>query len=137
MLIKLITVPVSILRKLYIRTIVYLDDFLILGKPFEETVLSRDTVIYLLQSLGFLKHLKKSVLQPTQRIKFLGMIIDTVVMTKSWPQEKVESISKYIQSILSMQEVSMKNLAKLLGTLSSTALAILSASMYMRYLQRQ
>ena len=89
-------------------------------------------MIYLLQSLGFLKHLKKSGLQPTQRIKFLGMIIDTVVMTKSWPQEKVESISKYIQNILSMQEVSMKNLANLLGTLSSTALAILAASVYMR-----
>ena len=86
----------------------------------------------LLQNLGFLINLKKSVLQPTQTIKFLGIIIDTVVMTKSWPKEKVQSISKYIQNILSMQEVSMKNPANLLGTLSSTALAILSASMYMR-----
>ena len=36
-----------------------------------------------------------------------------------------------------MQEVSTKELAKLLGTLSSTALAILPAPLYMRYLQRQ
>ena len=46
--IKLKKVPVSILRKLYIRIIVYLDDFLILGKTLEETILSKDNVIYLL-----------------------------------------------------------------------------------------
>ena len=50
---KLIKLPVSILRKLYIRIIAYLDDFLILGKTLEEAILSRDTVIYLLQNLGF------------------------------------------------------------------------------------
>ena len=50
---KLIKVTVSILRKLYIRIIVYLYGFLILGKTLEEAILSRDTVIYLLQNLGF------------------------------------------------------------------------------------
>ena len=55
---KLINVPVSILHKMYIRIIVYLDNFLILGKILEEAILSRDTVIYLLQNLG-------SVLHPT------------------------------------------------------------------------
>ena len=48
---KLIKVPASIFRKWYIRIIVYLDNFLILGKTLEETILSRDTVIYLLQNL--------------------------------------------------------------------------------------
>ena len=36
---KLIKVPVTILRKLYIRIIVYLDDFLILGEILEETTI--------------------------------------------------------------------------------------------------
>ena len=36
-----------------------------------------------------------------------------------------------------MQEVSIKDLAKLLGTLTSTTVAILPAPLYMRYLQRQ
>ena len=65
------------------------------------------------------------------------MIIDSVEMTVSLPQEKVESISKRCQDILSVQEVPIKDLAKLLRTLSSTALAILPAPLYMRYLQRQ
>ena len=36
-----------------------------------------------------------------------------------------------------MQAVPIKDLAKLLGTLPSTALAILPAPLYMRYLQGQ
>ena len=99
---KLIKVLVPILHKLYRRIIVYLDDFLILGKTLEKAILSRDTVIYLLQNLGFVINLKKSVLHPTQRIEFLRMIIDSVEMTVSLPQEKVKSISKSCQDILSM-----------------------------------
>ena len=115
---KLIKASLSILHKLYIRIIVYLDDFLILGKTLEETILSRDTAVYLLQNLGFVINLKKSVLQPTQRTEFLGMIIDSVEMTVSLPQEKLESISKRCQDTLPMQEVPIKDIAKLLGILS-------------------
>ena len=110
---------------------------LILGKRLEKAILNRDTVIYLLRNLGYVINLKKSLLHPTQRIEFLGMIIGLVEMTVSMSQEKVEPISKRFQDILSMQEVSIKDLAKVLETLSSTTLAILPAPMYMRYLQRQ
>ena len=127
--------PASILRKLYMRIIVYLDNFPIIRKTLEEAIVTRDSVIYLLQNLGFIINLKVSVLHPTQRIEFLGMMIDSVEMTVSLPQKKVESISR-CQEILPMQEVSIKNLAKLLGTLSSV-LAILPASLYTRYMQRQ
>ena len=94
-------------------------------------------MIYLLQNLGFVINLKKEVFHPTQRIEFLWIIIDSVEMTVSLPQKKVESISKRCQYILSMKKVSIKDLPKLLETLSSTALAILPAPLYMRYLQRQ
>ena len=79
---------------MYIGIIVYLNYFMILEKTLEETILSRNTVIYLLQNLGFVINLKKSVLHPTQKIKFLGMITNSVEMTVSLPQKKVESISK-------------------------------------------
>ena len=89
----------------------------------------------------FVSHLflvsEKSVLHPTQRIEFLGIIIDSVEMTVFLPREKAELIFKRCQDILSMQEVSIKDQLTLLGTLSSTALAILPAPLYMRYLQRQ
>ena len=57
-------------------------------------------------------------------------------MTVSLPQ-KVEPTPKRCQDILSMHEVSIKELAKLLATLSSTALAFPPAPLYKRYLQGQ
>ena len=65
------------------------------------------------------------------------MIIDSVEMTVPQSQEKVVSISKRCQDILLMQQVSIKDLVNLLGTLPSTALAILPAPLYTKYLQRQ
>ena len=85
LLTKLIKVLVSILCKLYIRIIVYLDDFIILRKILEEIILSRDNVIYLLQNLRFVINLKKSVLHPTQRIEILEIIINSLVMAVSLP----------------------------------------------------
>ena len=92
---KLIKVPVSILCKLYIRIIAYLDDLLTLGKTLEGRIISRDTVVYLLQNLGFVINLKKSVVHPTQRIKFFKMILDLVEMVVSLPHKKLESISNF------------------------------------------
>ena len=45
---------------------------LLIGHTIEETLMARDTVIFLLQQLGFVLNLKKSVLTPTQRIEFFG-----------------------------------------------------------------
>ena len=69
---------------------------------FGRKILSRDTVTYLVQDLGFVKNLKKSVLHPTQGIEFLGMITDLVEMTV-YLSQKVELISKMCQDILSME----------------------------------
>ena len=40
----------------------------------------RDSVIYLLQNLGFILNLKKSFLGPSQKTEFLGMVIGSVKM---------------------------------------------------------
>ena len=80
---KLLKLPVSALRRLNILIIIYLDDMLLTGYKIEETLMARDTVIFLLQQLGFVLNLKKSVLPPTQRIEFLGVTVDSLIMTLS------------------------------------------------------
>ena len=67
---KLIKVLVSFFRILYVRTMVYLEDFVILWKAFEETTLSRDTVIYLLRNLGFVINLKNQFFTQRRQYKF-------------------------------------------------------------------
>ena len=130
-------VPASILRKMYTRIIVYLNNFLMIGNNAEETIISRDIVIFLLQNLGFFINLKISILHSKQRIEFLQMMIDLVEMTVSLPQEKVESISKRCQDIYPMQVVSIKVQVTLFRTISSTGSATFSAPPCMRYVHRQ
>ena len=72
---KLSNVPISLLRCLMIRAIVFLDDLLIFGNTVEEILVARDSVIFLLQHLGFMINFRKCVLEPTQEIEFLGMIV--------------------------------------------------------------
>ena len=60
-----------------------MDDMSLIGHTIGETLMARDTVILLLQQLGFVLNLKKSMLTPTERIEFLGVPVDSLIMTLS------------------------------------------------------
>ena len=126
---KLLKIPISVLR--------YLEDMLLIGNTIEETFVVRDTVIFVLQQLGFVVNLKKSVLAPTQRIKFLEVTVDSLIMTLSLPEKKVSKVQKQCQELLQKAQVSILELTKLIGLLSSTIQAVLPAQINFRYLQQQ
>ena len=50
-------------------------------------------------SKGFLTNLKKSVLQPLQQMKFLGLIIDISQMTISLTEAKVQKVTEHCQEL--------------------------------------
>ena len=77
-----------------IRTITFLEDLLIFGNTIEEILVARDSVIFLLQHLEFVINFKKCVLEPTQEIQFLGIIVSSKTMTLSLSQEKVQKIER-------------------------------------------
>ena len=107
---KLIKIPVSVLRRLNILIIIYLDDMSLIGHTIEEALMARDTAIFLLQQLGFVLNLKKSVLTPTQRADFLGVTVDSLIMTLSLPEKKVSKVQKYCQELLRKTQVSILEL---------------------------
>ena len=43
----------------------------------EDLLMARDTLIFILQHLGFLINIKKSYLEPTSTLEFLGVIVDS------------------------------------------------------------
>ena len=57
---KLLKVPITLLKRVNIRIIIYLDDMLLMGKTLPEFLMVRDTLIFLLQHFGFVINLKKS-----------------------------------------------------------------------------
>ena len=50
---KLMKVPISLLRKLWIRIITYLDNMLLMAVSREGLIIPRNTLIFLLKNLGF------------------------------------------------------------------------------------
>ena len=134
---NLLKVPVSVLRRLMIRVITYLDYLLILGNSMSEIFLARDSVIFLLQHLGFVINLKKCVLDPAQEIEFLGLIVNSQTMTLPLPAEKIGKIKDQCLRLYKASKVALLDLAKLIGTLSSTIQAVLPARLQFRFLQQQ
>ena len=94
-------------------------------------------LIFLLQQLGFVLNLKKSVLTPTQRIEFLGVTVDSLTMTLSLLEKKVSKVLKHCLELLQKTQVLILELTKLIGILSSIIQALLPAQINFRYLQQQ
>ena len=64
---KLLKISLAVLRVIQIRIIIYLDDMLLMSQKINGLEIARDTLIFLLQSLGFVINLQKYVLVPLQK----------------------------------------------------------------------
>ena len=108
-----------------------------MGRTLPEILMARDTLIFLLQHLGFVINLKKSVLHPVKQIEFLGLVIDTEKMGFALSEKKLKYVSQQCQEIFKQPKTSVLNLTELTGLLSSTVQAILPARIQFRYLQQE
>ena len=86
---KMLKIPVSVLRRINIRMVIHLNNMLVMSQTMAEILMSRGTVIFLLQHLGFVLKLEKSILNPVQEIEFSGVKISSLKMCLSLPHEKV------------------------------------------------
>ena len=104
----------------------------------EELLIARDMLIFLLQNLEFLFNTQNLILNPTSSLEFLRVLVDSQSrFTLSLPQEKVEKIKIQFKKLLEKSLVTVKELSKLIGWLSSTEVAVLPESLHFRVLQQQ
>ena len=68
----LLKIPIAILSRINTRIIVNLDDMPLMSQTKEDLNMAKDTSVFLLQKLGFIINLKKSVLSTTQKTRILG-----------------------------------------------------------------
>ena len=120
-----------------IRIVIYLDNMLIMGQTMEEILMSRDTLIFLLQHLSFVLSLEKSILNLVQEIEFLGgdnkFFEDVSVFA---PREGVKN-SESVSGCSCQRPGDNSPTHKILGPLASTIQAVLPAQVNARYLQQQ
>ena len=115
---------------------IYLDDMLLLGRAMKEVLIATDVVIFLLQHLGFVINLKKSILTPQQKLEFLGLLVSFLNMSLSLTPEKLMKVTSQCLKLYKTDKVSILQMTKLVGLLSSPAQAVLPAQLQFWYYQQ-
>ncbi|KZR96378.1 Uncharacterized protein APZ42_009313, partial [Daphnia magna] len=98
---KLLKPVVAFLRGRGIRLIIYLDDLLFLNQSHDGLLLDQKVVIGLLEFLGFIINYEKSVIVPLQILEYQGTVINSLSLSNSLPSEKVISIVKLCDDLVS------------------------------------
>ncbi|MGH7238858.1 MAG: reverse transcriptase domain-containing protein, partial [Candidatus Saccharimonadales bacterium] len=130
----------KVLREQGIRMVIFLDDILILSESREECIRQRDILISLLDRLGLTLSVKKSKLDPTQRIEFLGTIVDSIKMVFEVPQEKLDRYLDYLSKLVRKTEsgsaLSLNSIRSAIGCLGSVSECIPATRLHMNHLLR-
>ena len=97
---KLLKPSLGRLRDDGVLLVVYIDDIMLLADDPQTLVTYIHKAITLLISLGFTIHEGKSVFVPSQRVSFLGFVLDSIAMTVSTKPDKNEKVKTTICQIL-------------------------------------
>ena len=136
---KLLKSIMSLLRQKGIRVIrsmIFLDDMLIMAQSLKELKELTQEVLQLLQLLGFRIICGKSVLKPKQIIQYLGFIMNSVSMVISPPDDKVNHLVQACSKAIHQGKLSVQELSMLIGRMTATMMAVLPAPLCYKNLQR-
>jgi hypothetical protein len=118
---KVLKVPLSVLREKFGVAITgYIDDTFLVDPSFNNCAYSTQSSAHLFQELGFMINFKKSVLQPTQQLEYLGFIIDSRDMTVRTTPAKVTKLSRGVFCLIKKNVTTIRHVAQVLGGLMAT-----------------
>lgn len=112
---KILKPVIGLLRRQGIRPIIYLDDILQIASTKETLSYHVTLTVTSLEMLGFVVNYQKSQLNPTQSIEFLGFRVNSITLNISLPLDKVKGIRKECQKVLKNPDITIRELAHLLG----------------------
>ena len=128
---KLLRPLVRYWRAKGLRILVYLDDGLcaVAGrhKALEASQLVRTT----LAKAGFVVHPTKSVWEPSQRLPWLGFVIDLELGQIEVPREKLAALQHMLDQARRVAQIPARRLASIVGKIISMGLAIGPVSRFM------
>lgn len=115
---------VGSIRNKGIRLVIYLDDMAIISSSCEHSSQEAAIVVQILESLGFIINKEKSVLILSQKMEFLGYENDSVEMTVSLPEKKLNKLKEQTLSLWEKPQCSIHELAHVIGLIVSSFPAI-------------
>ena len=95
----------------------YIDDFCVKAESRDACDSSLKSTSNLFDELGFTIHPDKSQFVPSNRITFLGFVLDSIKMEVAIGDEKARDTIQLIQEFLGEDKVTIRQFAKVVGTL--------------------
>ena len=103
---------------------VYLDDFIILAPIRIRAKTATAKLVSLLRDLGLTVNFTKSQLEPTQKIVYLGFLINLIDGLIQIPMGKVEGVCAAIDRLLKSDLPAVPRVASVVGKLRALAYAV-------------
>lgn len=116
---KLMKPIVTFLRSHGFMSVVYLDDFLLIGKTKDECLKNVSATISLLEYLGLIINYEKSVLIPSTTLEYLDFIFNSNSMSIELLFSKQQRICALCSSFYDKKSCTIREFAQLIGTLVS------------------
>ena len=113
----------------------FIDDSLLLGDTFLDCYDNIEATINFISELGFIINEEKSVLIPTTRLHYLGNIIDSDDMIVILPEQRQNKIIQECRNLHNYSEVTIRQLAKVIGLIVASFSAVDYGKLYYRDLE--
>ena len=109
---KLNKVPITILHFENVPLSGYIHEFVTKGDNFSMCEGNIHKIMRSYNKLGFVINFKKSQIVPTQRIRILGFVMDSVKMIVTLTEEKKEKLKTLVLNLLRINKFTIRCLAK-------------------------
>ena len=133
---KLMKPVFATLRQLGHLSSGYIDDSWLMGPVWDDCAKNVIDTVKLLDTLGFVVHPEKSVFIPTQKLVFLGFILDSVSMMVYLTPEKALKLKQAAMDLFNCKNPTIREVAKVLGLIVSSFPGVAYGPLHYRYLER-
>ena len=125
------------LRKLGFLVVGYIDDFLLIAQSRAIYIEIFEIIRKIFCNLGFLINYKKSTLEPSKQVDFLGFTIDSESLVLKITQKRQTQLSGLLKSFIEKKECTIEQFASLIGSLVATCLASTYGWLYTKTMERE
>ena len=133
---KLMKPVFATLRQLGHLSSGYIDDSWLMGPVWNDCAKNVVDTVKLLDSLGFVVHPDKSVFIPTQKLVFLGFVLDSVSMLVYLTPDKALKLKQAATALFNCNNPTIREVAKVLGLIVSSFPGVAYGPLHYRYLER-
>lgn len=132
---KLLKPAFAYLRKHGYTSVVFIDDSWLKSAKYDDCIDNIIATLSLLDKLGFIVHWDKSILIPTQRIVFLGFILDSLKMCVSLTPERAQRLIDACQKLIKTVCPTIREVAQVLGLMTSSFPGVMFGPLHYRSLE--